>query len=190
MKKPRKRAAARRTRTPARRVRPALRRSAPRQRYTEALLANARHRWEETAEATRTIAADLGIVPTSLNRLARERGWVRRNPPPPRDLPSALKIEEEAKAAAEAAADAGIAADPVLEADLPAFHHRAAGARGAAELATIEAMRDALGTLPQPPPKGNQTARTLASLTQHLAAPPAPARGPCARAAGRPQDRR
>ena len=37
-----------------------------------------------------------------------------------------------------------------------------------AELATIEAMRAALGTLPQKPPGAARTVRTLSMLTQTL----------------------
>jgi len=75
------------------------------QRYTPALLAHVRQRFEQTPEPIPSMAADLGVAPQSLHRIARRYGWVRRNPvPPPRDVTPALTMLAEAKAL-EAQAD-------------------------------------------------------------------------------------
>ena len=66
--------------------------------YAAGLLANVRQRYEATPEPVPLLAADLGILPTSFYRLARDRGWVRRNDLPARDVPPAMQILEEAKA--------------------------------------------------------------------------------------------
>ena len=69
------------------------------QRYTPALLAHVRQRFEQTPEPMPSMAADLGVAPQSLHRIARRYGWVRRNPvPPPRDVTPALTMLAEAKA--------------------------------------------------------------------------------------------
>ena len=69
------------------------------QRYTAALLAHVRRRFEETPEPIASMAADLGVVPQSLHRIARRYDWVRRNPvPPPRDVTPALLMLEQARA--------------------------------------------------------------------------------------------
>jgi hypothetical protein len=57
-------------------------RAALERRYTPRLLAHARHRFERTPEPAAAIAADLGIHPRSLMRLAKKLRWVRRNVPP------------------------------------------------------------------------------------------------------------
>jgi hypothetical protein len=66
--------------------------------FAAELLANVRQRYEETPEPVPLLAADLGILPTSFYRLARDKGWARRNDLPARDVPPAMKILEEAKA--------------------------------------------------------------------------------------------
>jgi hypothetical protein len=66
--------------------------------YAAELLAHVRHRYEATPEPVPLLAADLGILPTSFYRLARDRAWVRRNDLPARDVPPAMQILEEAKA--------------------------------------------------------------------------------------------
>jgi hypothetical protein len=77
-------------------------------RYTAALLAQVRRRFEETPEPILSMAADLGVAPESLHRIARRHGWVRRKPaPPPRDLPPAMRLLEEAKALEVGANGAG-----------------------------------------------------------------------------------
>jgi hypothetical protein len=94
------------SRAPAARVRvmpPKQRKGTPRpvaahRTYTPELIANIRHRYVETPEPVVSMAADLGIHPSSVHRLARSRGWVRRNQLPPRGMPPALRILEEAKA--------------------------------------------------------------------------------------------
>lgn len=66
--------------------------------YAPELLESVRQRYEKTPEPVPLLAADLGILPTSFYRLARDKGWMRRNDLPVRDVPPAMKILEEAKA--------------------------------------------------------------------------------------------
>jgi len=77
--------------------------------YALELLENVRKRYEETPEGVGSLAADLGIHSCNFYRLAKSRGWVRRNPPQPRPIPQALKILEEARALEAAAANPGLA---------------------------------------------------------------------------------
>jgi hypothetical protein len=189
-------------------------------RYTAALLAQVRQRYETTPEPIGSMAADLGIAPGSLHRIARRHGWVRRNPvPPPRHMSSALRILEEAQALAGeggavrggATVVADVEGQAVPQPTLPVVGNAAtptpspcpqgegepaefaaslatpSSAGGIppssaappstidrleravlAELATIEAMRAALGTMPQKPPAARETVRTLSMLTQTL----------------------
>jgi len=135
------------------------------ERYTPELLLNVRKRFEETPEPVASMAADLDIEPSSLNRIARRYGWLRRNPAPARDVSPALRILQAAQAleAAPPAQDLSeVAALPE-----PSTIDRLERAV-LAELATIEAMRAALGRMPQKPPGAQRTVRTLSILTQTL----------------------
>jgi hypothetical protein len=68
-------------------------------RYTAALLEQIRQRFEATPEPIPSMAADLGVAPGSLHRIARRHGWVRRSPvPPARDVSPVLRILAEAQA--------------------------------------------------------------------------------------------
>lgn len=152
---------------------------AVRRSYAPELLANCRRRYEQSAESSTTIATDLGIHPHSLGRLARREGWVRFVSPP-RELPQAARILQEAEtlvaaAAEQAARSNAVAADRDRE--------RAETAASAqpdlspverleravlAELATVEAMRAQLGRAPSTPSDAVRTAQTLSSLTETL----------------------
>ncbi len=57
-------------------------RAALERRYTPRFLARARRRFERTPEPAAAIAADLGIHPRSLTRLAKKLRWARRNARP------------------------------------------------------------------------------------------------------------
>jgi hypothetical protein len=85
----------------------------PHRTYTAELTENVRRRYEGTPEPVIHMAADLGIHPSSVHRLARSRGWVRRNQLPARDLSPALRLLEQAKALA---AGCGAAADEAVDA--------------------------------------------------------------------------
>jgi hypothetical protein len=156
-------------------------------RYTAALLAQVRQRFEDTPEPIPSMAADLGVAPQSLHRIARRYGWVRRNPvPPPRDVSQASQILQEAQVLAGEAPPTPDPSPPFAaltgggerteSAASNASHDTEPASSGLstierleravlAELATIEAMRAALGTLPQKPAGA---ARTLSMLTQTL----------------------
>jgi hypothetical protein len=90
---------ARRTRTSKHRTRkPPRRPRVPAHRtYTPELLANGRRRYEQTAEAVASIAADFRIHPGSLRRLGYRLGWVRYNMGP-RELPPGARLLAQADA--------------------------------------------------------------------------------------------
>jgi hypothetical protein len=125
------------TRAPARRVRKSARKTVPDQSnrksatkpggpkkrrlpncvpvqrtYSRELLESGRHRYENTPELAATIAADFGIHPDSLHRLARRLEWVPYKMGP-RELPAASRLLarvqqlEEAQASAEAPSEGG-----------------------------------------------------------------------------------
>ena len=73
---------------------------ARRLKFTPALLANIRHRFEHTDESLSTMAADLGCCKTTLHGIAKRGGWVRYVRPP-RDLASSARLEARAEALAD-----------------------------------------------------------------------------------------
>jgi len=96
----------------ARKPHPSLRR-----RYTPALLADGRRRYEQTAEPLADIAADFNLHRSSLRRMAGLLGWVRYVPPP-RDLPADTRLRRQAEALAARVAG-GAQADPASAEALP-----------------------------------------------------------------------
>jgi hypothetical protein len=136
-------------------------------RFSQSLLDNLRQRYEDTDEPLAAIAADAGIWPSSVNRIARRQGWRLRKDRPPRDLPPALK----AQMAAEAAVQAEVAAM-----NIAVTPDAGAGATVAdrleraieKELRAVEIMRATLGPEPQPAAEAERTARTLSTLTATL----------------------
>lgn len=71
--------------------------------FTDELLADARRRYEQTAEAKSAIASDLGIAPSTFDNLATRLGW-KRFTPPARGLDAAAKLAAKAQAFAKAVA--------------------------------------------------------------------------------------
>ena len=154
--------------------------------YTPELKADVRCRYETTAERVVDLAADCGIHPTTLQRLANREGWLRFAPPP-RDLPPAAKLALEVEALAQAPlipAQAGIQgpdcgpnssgsplsrgrADDAMAADNVEPPDRVARLLAAAdaELTTVERMRARMQAEPERPADADVTARTLARLT-------------------------
>ena len=129
--------------------------------YTPELLANGRHRYEQTPEPVAAIAADFRIHPGSLRRLAYRLGWVRYNMGP-RELPLASRILSQADVL-EACAAPSVQTD-AADATLVNTVDRLENAVRE-ELATVEAMRARLKGLPRRPREAETTARTLSSLT-------------------------
>ena len=76
-------------------------RAPTRRRYTPALKADGKRRYEQTDEQASLIAADFGIHPGSFWRLAKREGWVRYVPPP-RDISPAAKLQVQAEALEQA----------------------------------------------------------------------------------------
>ena len=64
-------------------------------RYTPALIAAARRRYEETDDSMPSIAADCGISLRTLHRMVDREGWRKRAHRPPRDLSPASKLLED-----------------------------------------------------------------------------------------------
>jgi hypothetical protein len=138
--------------------------------YTPELLANGRYRYEQTAEQVATIAADFGIHPGSLRRLAQRLGWVRYNMAP-RALPAAARLMAEA-ARIETLSRPPDGEMPAAATDDIAGFDVTVIARlerqVMEELATVEAMRAQLKGLPRRPRDAETTARTLTALTDTL----------------------
>lgn len=181
-----------RTRKPPRRNKVPAHRS-----YTPELLANGRHRFEHSDESLAAIAADFGIHHYSLARLAKREGWVRHERPQ-RDLPRAARLLAQAEALEAGALTLPLPTGALLSSspsperpgDCVCLHPpgEAAGRHTQAplvgvidsavidrlqqavmeELATVEAMRAQLKTVPRRPPDAERTARTLSSLAETL----------------------
>jgi hypothetical protein len=147
--------------------------------YAPELLANGRRRYEETDDSVASIAADFGIHHFSLIRLAKREGWVRFARPP-RALPQAAQLLQQAEMLAAQAAGQAAQPDPSAasgesggtEANAPAPPDLSPVDRleraVLAELATVEAMREQLGRVPAKPSDAARTAQTLAALTSTL----------------------
>lgn len=71
--------------------------------FTDELLADARRRYEQTAEAKGAISADLGIARSTFDHLVTRLGW-RRFTPPARDFDAAAKLAAKAQAFSKAVA--------------------------------------------------------------------------------------
>jgi hypothetical protein len=71
--------------------------------FTDELLADARRRYEQTAEAKSAIGADLGIAPSTFDKLATRLRWTRFTPPA-RGLDAAAKLAATAQAFTKAIA--------------------------------------------------------------------------------------
>jgi hypothetical protein len=67
-------------------------------RYTPALIASLRRDYEETDKPMRTIAAAHEISLRTLHRMAVRENWNRRADRPPKDLPTAMRLLNEAEA--------------------------------------------------------------------------------------------
>jgi hypothetical protein len=140
--------------------------------YTPEALANARWRYEETNEPQASIALDLGIDRRSLHGVAQKHGWRLRKDRPPRDLPPALKIDNDA---------AAVLADPTSpDAVTPESGSASSAAPVSAsvverleaavekELRKVESLRGELGRPEQRTIQSERIARTLATLTETL----------------------
>jgi hypothetical protein len=106
-------------------------------RYTPELLANLRHRYEDTEEPIPSIAADAGINRIAFHALRARQGWTKRSDSP-RDLTPAMALDaraaalEQALAAAAAARAAAGAAPAPGSAQAPAALASFAQERGGA----------------------------------------------------------
>lgn len=127
--------------------------------YSTELLANGRHRYEQTDEPIAAIAADFRIHPGSLRRLAQRLGWVRFGMAP-KQLPVAarLLVQAEQLAAAHADAPASVSVEAIARIEALVLK----------EIAELEAMRAQLHGAPHPMREAESTARTLTSLTDTL----------------------
>jgi hypothetical protein len=74
----------------------------PLRRFTPEALNNMRFRYEESDEPQQSIADDYGIHRKTLDRIAKDEGWILRKHRLPRDVPAAARIEAEAEQALRA----------------------------------------------------------------------------------------
>lgn len=84
--------------------------------FTDELLADARRRYEQTAEAKSAIGSDLGIAPSTFDNLATRLGW-KRFTPPARGLDAAAKLAAKTQAFAKAIAATECVTAPVATED-------------------------------------------------------------------------
>ena len=119
-------------------------RAPTRRRYTPALKADGKRRYEKTDEQTSLIAADFGIHPGSFWRLAKREGWVRYVPPP-RDISSAAKLQVQAEALEQAL-------HPTPDAAREAGPSPHPGSHRTAMLADPPPPGEGEGPAPTPPP--------------------------------------
>jgi hypothetical protein len=161
-------------------------RLAPFQSCTPEMEENIRQRYEETDEPVAAIAADRGVAPGSLRRIAYAKGWVRRKHRPPKDVTAAMRILAETERL-----EARVTPTPTLPLagggsptergereqtesaapSSPGLHLADIERLEAAvrkELGVIEAMRAAYGSEPYRPYHAQLTTRTLSNLTDTL----------------------
>jgi len=127
--------------------------------YSTELLANGRHRFEQTDEPVPAIAADFRIHPGSLRRLAQRLGWVRFGMAP-KQLPVTARLLEQAGELAVTHADAPASLDVETIARIER--------QVLQEIADIEAARAQLRGQPRPMREAESTARALTTLTDTL----------------------
>ena len=138
--------------------------------FTAAAIANARKRYEETDEALDSIAADFGVTRKTLDRLAKDQGWLLRKDRPPRELSSAARLALEAERAVRAkieGGEAGVDQGAAGEGNALSVAERLERA-AENELSGVELMRALGGPHPPTTADAERTARTLASLTDTL----------------------
>jgi hypothetical protein len=188
---PRKKPAASSAKKP--RGRPRL---APYQSCTPEMEANIQRRYEETDEPIDAIAADRGVAPASLRRIAATKGWVRRKHRPAKDVTEAMRILAETERLETEVAPASLTPTDPLTPTLalplsgggsptergegniapaapssPDLHLATIERLEAAvrkELGVVEAMRAAFGSEPYKPYHAQLTTRTLSNLTDTL----------------------
>ena len=127
--------------------------------YSTELLANGRHRYEQTDESVAAIAADFRIQPNSLRRLAHRLGWIRFGMAP-KQLPVTARLLEQAGELSTTHADdpASVDLETIARIERQVLQ----------EISDIEAMRAQLRGVPRPMREAESTARALTTLTDTL----------------------
>lgn len=150
-------------------------------RYTETVVAAVRLRYENTDQTLIAMAAEFGIGPRSISRLARERGWTMRSERV-RDVPVPMRLLEEANALAKSEAPPTPDPSPPCEARMGggetiprqdkawSMRERIDELRHAVdeEIAAVRALRANLKGVPHSTETAGRTSRTLADLTTTL----------------------
>ena len=133
--------------------------------FTDELLADARRRYERTAEAKSAIGADLGIAPSTFTGLATRLGWTRFTPPP-RGLDAAARLTAKSQALVKAAAAAEPAYDdmPMDTAALVAWLRREIQA----QIGIVKQLREQERAEPLTDEAAIRLARILSSLADAL----------------------
>ncbi len=145
-------------------------------RYAPELIAAVRRRYEETDQPMPAIAVECGMSLRALHRMVEREGWSKRSDRPPRTLPPAARLLEEAHALAEekapAAADEDTNQDADQDADQETNSSLSAVERIEAlvmkEIAAEEAARAVLRGRPRGRGEARDVARNLSTLTQTL----------------------
>ncbi len=148
--------------------------------YAPELIAAVRHRYEETDQPMPAIAAECGMSLRALHRMVEREGWSMRSERPPRTLPPAARLLEEARALAGQEAGAAAedrpqqppAAAPARDTDQETNDSRSAIDRLEAlvmkEIAAEEATRAELRGAPRSRSEARDVTRNLSTLTQTL----------------------
>jgi hypothetical protein len=141
--------------------------------FTPELLAHTRQRYEQTDETQASIALDLGMSRSGLEKLARKQGWALRKDRMLRDLPESLRLNLVAlQAVVDAAAgDVPVEQRPSEESDQASPSPNIAARLEQAvekELRKVEALRNEFGPVSLRTLEAERTARTLATLTETL----------------------
>jgi hypothetical protein len=143
--------------------------------YTAEFLASLRRRYEETDQPMSSLAAEFEIGLRTLHRMVEREGWNKRSDAPPRELPAAIRLLDEANTLlTESAAPPipTVAEGGTLSAPPGTGEGLSAADRiewlVVKEIEVEEAKRAQLGALPRAATEAAQTARTLAILTHTL----------------------
>jgi hypothetical protein len=145
----------------------------PARGFTPELLEHTRQRYEQTDETQASIALDLGMSRSGLEKLARKQGWALRKDRMMRDLPESLRLNLVAVQAVGAAAGGEVpveqspaetSSESVLSPNIAARLEQAVEK----ELRKVEAQRSEFGPVSLRTLEAERTARTLATLTETL----------------------
>lgn len=145
--------------------------------YAPELIAAVRHRYEETDQPMPAIATECGMSLRALHRMVEREGWSKRSERPPRTLPPAARLLEEARTLAEQNVRAAAADDEPRQTPTATPADEASDSGSAIdriealvmkEIAAEEAARAELRGAPRSRSEARDVTRNLSTLTQTL----------------------